>query len=163
MTENDEPARTLPEAAAKHGGAELSDDAGVQFPNALLASKAAAEFKVDLLGCLAASMLDRLTVLRPSKKDGRLVAEIVREVGDGDDLPGWVAHKTKKLWLRVFDVQADQRPILQQLAPVDDRLRHLVAPDGHGTWYIKSDDGVWGPCRESFKVLALLAACDVKD
>jgi hypothetical protein len=165
MTPHDETALperalTLPEAAEKHGGAELSDDDGYEFHSATDAAQAADKLGADLRGSVPEAFLDRTARLRPGKHD-RLVCEIPRE--DGDVLPGWVPHKTRKIWIKVFRVRCDQRSAAEQLAPVDRVLRHVVSPGSSGTWFYLSDSGDWTQCREGFKILCFLKAHGVED
>ena len=155
-----ERALTLDAAAEKHGGAELSDNEGYQFASLTDAAPAALELRVDILRSTPESYFGRTTLLRPGK-NGRLVCEIPRE--DGDVLPGWVPHKTRKVWIKIFRVGCDQRDVSDQLAPVDAVLRHVVSPGGSGLWFYLSDAGDWSPCREGFKILCFLKAHDVKD
>jgi hypothetical protein len=155
-----ERAQTLTDAAERHGGAELSDDEGFQFKSLIDAAQTADELGADILGSAPEEFRGRTATLRPGKHD-RLVCELLRE--DGEVLPGWVPHKTRKLWIKVFRSKCDQRSVAEQLAPVDRVLRHVVSPGGSGTWFYLSDSGDWTPCREGFKILCFLKAHDIQD
>ncbi len=165
MTPHDETAlperaRTLDEAAARNGGAELADKAGHQFETALLAAKAAAELRADILEHLPDALHHRLTVLRPGKNNW-LVAEITKE--DGDVVPGWREHK--KMWTRIFPVPCDQRTIDEQVREFDDRLRLVVTrgADCSERWYLKHDDGSWVGSRDTYLMRAALTTMGFKD
>lgn len=156
MTVNNEPARTLEAAAAKHGGVELPDQAGFQFDSASSAAKAAAELGATVE--LPVSVHHRTTVLRPGKEN-RLVAEVSRE--EGDVMPGWISHKTRKVWIKVFDALCDQRGPDEQLAKVDDFVR-LVEFGKSDVWYVRRKRGLC-PTKDPSNVWAYLRRMGYSD
>ena len=129
----------LATACRTFGGME-DEKGGFMFREAENAIKAAQALGVTI--DINAMFHSREATLK-QHRDGRLIVTIDRNPNDhADKLPGFLAPKGTKPWLRIYRTQVSA-PAEPELSNYDDLIRHLITEvDEDYGWMLKGD-GAW--------------------
>jgi hypothetical protein len=132
---NQEP--DLKTAARALDGIE-NEKGGFEFTEAEVALKTARSLGADVE--LPSWAMNRMTILKHHKKDGRLIMEVKRESSDnGGEMRGW--REDKGWWKRIFNTRVT--PVTEpEVGNNDDLVRHLITDKGDDYgWVVNAGDG----------------------
>jgi len=132
---NQEP--DLKTAARSLDGIE-TEQGGFEFREAEVAIRVAASLGADVP--LPNWAMNRQTVMKHHKKDGRLILEVKRESSDnGGEMQGW--REDKGWWKRIFSARVT--PVTEpETGNYDDLVRHLITDGGDDYgWVVNAGRG----------------------
>lgn len=141
-------------AARAMGGIEDAEKGGFVFESATRAKEAALALGRELP--IPDELRDREVRLKASK-DGRLVAQVVKEEGDeGMKKLGWQAKKG--YWLQIFETRVENKSSELLTSEHDNIVRALVSPLGERAgWMVHQKNDEWHRTPKDDAKSALLA------